>query len=408
MSEIESKEAQEPYYYRQVWEVPQQEDEPFKWPEPKTWLFHGFLLALTFFSCAWSGIGLMGKTAVHGDFPSLFMDGVPYAFMILGFLATHEFGHYFAAVYHRIKTTLPYFIPMPIFFIGTMGAVIRIKERIDRTHKLFDVGIAGPIAGFVVSFFLLLYGFITLPGPEYLFNFGGHNAIQDYIREYGTYPQQIISDGEGQTMVMGPTLLYSFLASFFEYAPPMYEMYHFPFLFTGWLGLFFTALNLMPIGQLDGGHILYSLIGYHKHRTVARIFLAFLLLLAGVGIVPELQLMLRNWGYTNLYFAWFIWALMVFGLLRRAYRGDHAWIAPALIGALGGAAILLYGVVDPKAANGFAMWGLWALIAVFFIQIEHPPVVIEEPLTPGRKILGWTSVAIFILCISPNPIYLVY
>lgn len=390
------------------WEiVNQQEERGFEKPTPKKILLHTFLFVLTFMSCSWSGLGLMAKTAIHTQFWDFFKDGMLYAALLLAFLTTHEFGHYFAAVYHRIRTTLPYFIPMPIFFIGTMGAVIRIKERIDRTHKLFDVGIAGPIAGFVVALGVLLYGFFTLPGPEFIFNFEGHNEIQNHIRQFGEFPKEMMWESDGQAMVMGGTLLYNFIASFFPDAPPMFEMYHYPFLFAGWLGLFFTALNLMPVGQLDGGHIVYSLLGRKNHGIVARVFLVFLVSLAGIGMVPTIQMGLLSYNVSNLFTGWIIWAILVFVLFRRAFKNDHTWIAPAMILSIVSSAILLYGFIDANQTSGFGTWALWAVLIVYFVKLDHPPVLIEEELSPGRKVLGWLSMLIFVLCISPNPIYII-
>src|SRR5699024_2700809 len=149
---------------------------------------------------------------------------------------------------------LPYFIPIP-FALGTLGAVIRIKQRISHSYKMFDIGVAGPLAGFVVAIGLLLFGFATLPEPSYILTFYCHQSISAYIQAYGHFPSELIGDIKGQTLVFGSTLLYGFLASFFNNVPPMWEMYHYPFLFAGWFGLFVTALNLMPVGQLDGGHI---------------------------------------------------------------------------------------------------------------------------------------------------------
>ena len=92
--------------------------------------------------------------------------GALFASLLLSFLTVHEFGHYFAALYHQVRVGLPYFIPLPVG-IGTLGAVIKIRQRIQRTQSLFDIGAAGPIAGFVVSLIILIIGFITLPGPVF-------------------------------------------------------------------------------------------------------------------------------------------------------------------------------------------------------------------------------------------------
>ena len=189
------------------------------------------------------------------------------------------------------------------------------KEPVSDSRKLFDIGIAGPIAGFVVSLTVLLIGFATLPGPEFIMNFPGHEDVKAYVAEHNAWPDEPLPDAQGELLVLGNTLLYSFLASFFENAPPMWEMYHYPFLFAGWLGLFFTALNLMPVGQLDGGHIMYCLIGYRKHRIFARVFFITLVTLGGVGAVPVLHMLLES--YDN-HFATLSWSVMGTGSLHDA------------------------------------------------------------------------------------------
>lgn len=371
---------------------------------------HTGLFVLTFLCVALAGAGFVGFDAslFPVAMPSLsdFWRGALFAGLLLGFLAVHEFGHYFAAYYHKIRVTLPYFIPIPLG-IGTLGAVIRIKEKINHSHKMFDVGVAGPLAGFVVSLGVLLFGFATLPDPSYILNFEGHEAVKEYVRANGVFPTMPPGDApEGGTMIIGNTLLYGFLAQFFQNVPPMWEMYHYPFLFAGWLGLFFTALNLFPVGQLDGGHILYSLIGYKKHRLVARIFFAILITLAGIQAIPSIHLMLGSWDPTGM-LSLFIWVATLFLLLRKAYNGDHTWIAPVLIASLAISVGYLFFVVGNISTPGSLIWVVWSFFLAFLVGVEHPPALYEKPLDPTRKYLGWASMAIFVLCISPNPIYLI-
>lgn len=361
---------------------------------------HSALLVLTFFSIAFTEwmIGFLPEWS----------NAIIFAFLLLAFLGTHEFGHYFASVYHKVKTTLPYFIPLPVLSpIGTMGAVIRIKERVDNSKKLFDIGVSGPVVGFVVSLVLLLIGFFTLPGPEYIFHLPGHEALKEFIYQFHRFPNHVLThDPNEQVVMLGHTLLYSFLAMFFHNVPPMWEMYHYPFLFAGWLGLFFTALNLTPIGQLDGGHVIYGLFGYETHKKIARVVFAVLTVLSGLGIVPELaaQFNFINYGFNAA--AWIIWAAALFLILRKAYAGEHNWIAPVWGFSLIASALILYLVLGMKDSNGYTVWFIWTLFVLFFVKIEHPPVRVEEPLSKGRRILGWASLAILVLCISPNPMYL--
>ena len=377
-----------------------------------TILKHLTLFVLTFACVSLVGANFVGFNAPF--FPFIMPDthdllrGVLFATLLLGFLTVHEFGHFFAALYHRIKVTLPYYIPIPLG-IGTLGAVIRIKQKINHTHKMFDVGVAGPLAGFVVSLGVLLYGFATLPDPAFINNFAGHDAVQQYVNAHGVFPDSPLSETGGNTLIVGDTLLYSLLASFFTNVPPMWEMYHYPFLWAGWLGLFFTALNLMPVGQLDGGHILYSLIGFKRHRTVARLCFAGLTILAGIEAIPFIHLSLDGWGWshpTGIY-SLLIWAGILFVLLRKAYHNEHSWIAPVLLISLGVTFGYIYLFVGDLATTSSLIWIFWAFFIAYFVGIEHPPAFHEKPLDPGRTALGWLSMIIFVLCISPNPLYFV-
>jgi hypothetical protein len=373
-------------------------------PDKKAVFKHSLLFVLTFICVSFTGILWVGQTANAETITDMLPEGILFATVFLFFLASHEFGHYFAAVYHRVRVTLPYFIPVP-FGIGTLGAVIRIKEKIEDSRKLFDIGIAGPIAGFVISLLTLLYGFATLPGPEFIANFDGHDEVIAYVEQHGTWPESPPEETEGMLMVMGDTLLYSFIASFFDQAPPMWEMYHFPFLFAGWLGLFFTALNLMPVGQLDGGHILYSLIVFRKHRKVARYAFGGITGLAGIEAIPFIHSILIEWNGTLASFSIFFWALLLFYLLRKAYHNEHAWIIPIWAASLAASVGYIFILGNGMDHTGSLIWVFWSFFLTFFVGLEHPPALYEQNLTPARKVLGWSAMVIFVLCISPNPIY---
>ncbi len=394
--------------YKEVHNLPEEGD-PNHY-DAKTILKHAGLFMLTFFFVSWAGAQFTGfqPSMIPIVFPEWgsFLRGALFAVLLLGFLAIHEFGHFFTALHHKVSVTLPYFIPLP-FAIGTMGAVIRIKQKINHSYKMFDIGVAGPLAGFVVALSVLLYGFATLPEPSYIFNFYGHEAVSDFVRANGHYPSQLLTNSELPQMVIGNTLLYSFLASFFQNVPPMWEMYHYPFLFAGWLGLFFTALNLTPVGQLDGGHILYSLIGYKKHRIVARIFFGVLATLGGIEAIPFIHQSLGDWDTANGMLSVAIWTGILFFLLRKAYRNEHNWIAPVLIISLAATVGYLYVIVGSLAAAQSLIWVVWSFFVAYLVGVEHPPATFEEELSTTRKALGWLSMVIFVLCISPNPIYLV-
>ncbi|HYW35237.1 MAG TPA: site-2 protease family protein [Balneolaceae bacterium] len=394
-------------------------DEPVNRPQPNhpdtlTILKHLGLFIVTFATVSLAGAEFVGYqgTMFPASMPDLIdiSRGAIFAGLILAFLGVHEFGHYFAAYFHKIRVTLPYFIPIP-FGIGTLGAVIRIRQKINHSYEMFDVGAAGPLAGFLIALGVLLYGFMTLPHPSYITSFAGSEPLKQYIRLHGTFPSNPLAPGEqGGTIAVGNTLMYSFLASFFRNVPPMWEMYHYPFLFAGWLGLFFTALNLTPVGQLDGGHILYSLIGFRKHRLVARIFFCILVTLGGIQAIPPIHLLLSSWGWSTAHglFSLFVWAIILSILLFKAFHGNYKWITPVFIGSLAVTAGYLYLYVGNTVTPGSLIWVVWSFFLAFFTGIEHPPAMHEKPLDLKRKILGWSSMVIYILCISPTPIYLLH
>ncbi len=385
-----------------------QSSRPKNKPDKKTIIKHSLLFALTFFSVAFSaGIFFVGHSAVaESVWGLMFWEGFLFAFLLLLFLGVHEFGHYFAAVYHKVETSLPYFIPLPLISpIGTVGAVIRIKERITDTIKIYDIGIAGPLAGFVIALGVLLYGFATIPEPDFLNNFMGHEPVVEYVQEHGTFPEEPMAENPAEVIMLGNTLLYSLLASFFDNVPPMWEMYHYPWLFAGWLGLFFTALNLMPVGQLDGGHILYSLVGFKKHRIIARTFFAGLITLGSLAAIPIIGALTDQYLPEEYTMSWFFWALISYLIFRKAYRGSPFWVLGAWLTSLVISTLAILWMGELRFSTGYGVWLFFSMLILFFIKIEHPPVMVEMELGTRRKILGWLTMLIFILCISPTPFY---
>jgi membrane-associated protease RseP (regulator of RpoE activity) len=306
----------------------------------KRYLVHSLLFVLTFLTTTLAGVEWLVKDPLE---LSNFSSGMLYATLIMLMLSAHEFGHYFAARFHGVKTTLPFFIPFPHFFLlnqfGTMGAVIRVRSAIPSRKALFDIGASGPIAGFIVTAIILALGFYTLPPKEYLYTIHPEYALLPSIPEMG--------------LRFGDTIIYTLFAKVFapanSFIPPMNEMYHYPFLCVGWFGMLITAMNLIPIGQLDGGHISYSLFGnlYHK---IAQAFLILLVLLGLSSLLPEIGI---NFQYG--WFGWFFWAMILILMIRMT--GMH-----------------------------------------------RPAIDDETPLDGTRKILGWCCIAIFIGCFSLVPI----
>jgi hypothetical protein len=275
-------------------------------------------------------------------------------------------------------------------------------------RKLFDVGASGPLAGFVIALATLILAMATLPPPEYLLDLPGHEALKEHIRQHGTFPDAMPTDDPegGVRIVVGQTVLYWVLSQFFAHVPPMYEMYHYPMLFAGWLGLFFTALNLLPVGQLDGGHVLYALFGKEWHGRLARGFVILLLVSGGIGFMEEVAPAMYDYAPWLGQLSWAALAGILYFYLYRAFGGQHRMIVPALGGTL--AAVGLAEVVGaPLTQYGYTGWLVWTLLIVFLIRVEHPPVVQQEPLSPRRRLLGILSIIIFLLCFSIQPLSVV-
>ncbi|HSI89461.1 MAG TPA: site-2 protease family protein, partial [Adhaeribacter sp.] len=195
--------------------------------------------------------------------------GFLFSLTFLLVLTVHEFGHYFTARFYNIKVTLPYYIPMYFVItnsLGTMGAFIRIKERIFSRKEFFDVGVAGPLAGLAIALPLLFYAYTHLPPPEYIF------SIHPEYAKYGLdYAQHVYQNPENQ-IYLGKNLMILFFEHFVAdpaLLPPKYEIIHYPLLMAGYLSLILTALNLLPVGQLDGGHVLYGLLGFERFNRIA-------------------------------------------------------------------------------------------------------------------------------------------
>lgn len=375
--------------------------------KPDRYWLHILLFFATLAATTHAGGILVGRALAYETWGAWWFvpDGLIFAAGLLLFLGTHEFGHYLTARRHGVNVSLPYFIPLPFIGIGTLGAVIRIREPVPSLRVLFDIGVAGPLAGFVVAFSILVFAFATLPGPEAVFDLPGHDALKEYVEQHGAFPDDMPAEEGELVLMVGETLLYWLLSQFFPDVPPMWEMYHYPLLFAGWLGLFFTALNLLPVGQLDGGHILYALVGHKWHRRLARSFVVLLLASGTVGFVSELAPTFVDLHPSLGELSWFILAAILYFYLTRVFEGDLRMIAPTL-GGLIVVGLLAQYVIPALQGIGYTGWFIWCLLIVFMIRIEHPPVLREEPLTTGRKVLAFVGMLIFVLCFSFRPLYI--
>ncbi|RPJ37538.1 MAG: site-2 protease family protein, partial [Chloroflexi bacterium] len=264
---------------------------------------------------------------------TIIREGWPFAVALLAILLTHEFGHYLMSRHHCVHATLPYFVPfLPPF--GTMGAVIVMKEAPKNRRQLLDIGLAGPLAGLVVAILVLLIGLSlsTLdPLPNQLprgmgLSLEGNSLLYLFLK-FAVFGQLLPAPASyGDT----PVLLY-WLRFFFTGQPAplggMDVMLH-PVAFAGWAGLLVTALNLIPAGQLDGGHVMYVLFG---KKTTARL-LPFL--------IGALILLGFFWS------GWWLWAALIF-FLGRAYDDPLDQITPLDSGrkALAVAAVIIFFLV---------------------------------------------------------------
>lgn len=242
--------------------------------------------------------------------PAFLLGGLPFSLTLLTILLAHEFGHYFACMYYRVDASLPYFLPAPTF-TGTLGAFIRIREPIFSKRVLFDVGVAGPIAGFVFLLPALAIGLAyskVLPGIAH----------------------------QGGVIFGTPALLWLLQHAIFPAAGTA-DIYLHPVARAAWIGILATALNLLPIGQLDGGHILYSIAG-DRHKLLSRAFTAALI---PVGIF--------FWP------GWLLWAvlLLIFGMRHPAIY-DPSVLGPGRrkLAALSLAIFLLCFTLAPVAYTG--------------------------------------------------------
>lgn len=328
-----------------------------------------------------------------------FLNGFSFSIPFLLILTVHEFGHYFTAQYHKVKVTLPYYIPMWFGFIGgpsigTMGAFIKIKERVDSRKKYFDIGVAGPLAGFVIAFLVIWYGFTHLPPLEYLFQ------IHPEYAEWGAnYDKYAFEDGM-MVVILGPNLLFHFFETYVVNDPSLiphaYEVIHYPYLLAGYLACFFTALNLLPIGQLDGGHILYGLIGPKKHKVFSKVFFLGLIYYAGLGLISPFEV--SPWMTNEVLYVGF-----VFVCLHRFSESAR----DRLMYALGVFSLQLVTVYFFPTVQGYPGWLVFSFLLGRVIGIYHPPVLIDQPLDIKRKILGWLAIVVFVLCFSPKPFNIV-
>ena len=265
--------------------------------------------------------------------PTFLALGIPFSITMLCILGIHEMGHYLASRAWRVRATLPYFIPFPSL-IGTMGAVIKIKSRIPNRRALMDIGASGPLVGFVVSVLAMMVGMGLSQKVPLVSLEGGMEGF-----ELGRSMLSIFLE----RMIIGDL-------------PEGYIIYDHPIFVAGWVGLFVTALNLLPVGQFDGGHIVYAIFG-RWHYMISR---GCVLLLAA------------------------FWAL----------GPPYDWLATG-------------DFISEWWSSRFPGWLVWIFLAVVLGRKHPPPSDPYLNLDGRRKFIGYVSLAIFVLCFIPIPITIV-
>ena len=245
--------------------------------------------------------------------PQLIVSGVTFSASLLAILFSHEMGHYLACRYYNVNATPPYFIPAPpLFLAGTFGAFIKIRSAIPTRRALFDIGLAGPLAGFVVALPITVLGVLTAgtplpPGDHWMF-FNDPLLIR------------LISKLAG--IPLDPN------------TPPN------PYYMAAWIGLLVTSLNLMPVGQLDGGHGTFSLFGARAHKVIGRVAFISMAALAFLGF----------WWHGS--------------------------------------------------PSGF----LYAVFLAIMMKVPHPQPAVMEPLGTKRILIAILTLIVFVLCFLPFPI----
>lgn len=270
--------------------------------------------------------------------PRFLAAGLPFAASLIGILLCHEMGHYLMARAYGVDSTLPFFIPVPFGGIGTFGAVIRIRSAMPSRRAVLDIGAAGPIAGFLVALPLLVWGLahseVRAVGEAAMG--AASNAGSPFALLKALVRREPIHAGAGTIQLMGDSIV-TWVAAKIAVGPlpPGYDVFLHPVAFAAWLGLFVTTLNLVPIGQLDGGHVLYALFGRRGAFAASRLVSAGLLL-CGFFV---------SWN-----------------------------------------------------------WLVWWLLTRIVVGLRHPPAVMEEPLSPGRRIVAVLSLLLFAVTFIPVPI----
>ena len=361
----------------------------------KEYLKHGSLFILTLIATTLAGGEWVYGKSVLGEGDSAltweyFTKSLAFSIPFIGILLIHELGHLFTSIYHKVKCSLPFFIPAWFGFIGipsigTFGAVIRMKGFVNSRKKFFDIGVAGPLAGFVIALGVLIYGFSTLPPADYIYEI--HPEYAD--PNFEGYGEDVLN------FALGDNLLFWGLGEVFadsERLPTMDEVIHYPFLFAGYFALFFTALNLLPIGQLDGGHVVFGLFPKH-HRQISFVVYTAFIFYAGLGMISPFM------PYEDLVLRLPLYLGFLFICYQRS--GLPLQTRITLILCMGAVQYLI--AFQIPSIEGYQGWLFFGFLLGRVMGIRHPEVSGFRKLDTKRQWMGWLAILIFILCFTPQP-----
>ncbi len=330
------------------------------------------LFIATFFTTTLAGALMEAEKDVFLEFHK----GLPFSLTLLTILLFHEFGHYFMAKKHHVDATLPYFIPAPSI-IGTFGAVIKMRSPLHSKRALLDIGAAGPLAGVVIAIPATIIG----------------------LRFSEIHPVTGLQGG----ISLGSSLLFSFLSHIsVGTVPENHDIFLHSVAFAGWIGMLVTMLNLIPVGQLDGGHIAYAVLGRKRHRKIASVILPGLLFFGSLP-VPYLILQVLVW-VLRITIDLILRLLYVPEFILPIFRGILIKIGVVAIEQNTSWWIPLHEGISWIAGFGWLGWLIWYLLLRFLIRTIHPPTMDEYlPLNMERKVIGWTALVLFVLTFTPAP-----
>jgi membrane-associated protease RseP (regulator of RpoE activity) len=352
------------------------------------WLFLGTVASVfgTFFLASLGDSTDVRRAAV---------DAGQFTGSLLTILVAHELAHYVAARIHEVDASLPYFIPMPLSPFGTMGAVIRMRDRIPTRKALLDIGASGPLAGLAFAIPLYVWG-------------AHHSEVKEVT---------------GPAVELGESIAIKLIDRFAApHVPEGKELFLSPVAFGAWGGMFITMINLLPVGQLDGGHVAYALFGPRQDKIaqwVHRSMLAFFFVSLAMPLVRDLHAgigLYRVGMHVHNALFWLVWfeVLAILGALSAAHPPEPGSLSvrDRALGIVG--LLVLAGVGREK--HSLLLWGGWFVGLALLLAMEarsgalrktslldHPPTGAAK-LTPGRAAVAILTLVAFALLFMPQPI----